>query len=369
MSPPILLSPPPPARSSRQSPRSVTALTSPTAPQKKELEEVEEDSFLAGFSPLLKFSYDDDDGWTHPGSTNPFREAKRAAERATPILSNRKVIDGTTPAAAAPTTSSSPAPTAATTYQFGDYFESNDPFAGPAPSDYHVSEAITVVSPELLSPPKKVVAAEPVSPPKKVSSAPEIHSIFVTPENSPSRQSKRDKVEEKLRQRRSSSHGKKEDRTSRARSSNASEEEEGSLPTREDESTLCDTATYETNSLTYRDNATYFTEDDSLTLRDGDSLRRGKYNDDDDDDDDTFLTPMPASRRSRYSQRGGVRLFLCGCEDNDGVADTMKDLRGAFKDINRTMRQILSPMSNARKYVVKKAKSQYDSVREQTKYY
>lgn len=100
---------------------------------------------------------------------------------------------------------------------------------------------------------------------------------------------------------------------------------------KEDESTFCDETTFETNSLTYRDNVSAFTEDDSLT----------------------FLTPTPApsSRRSRHSRRGGHGRFLCGCDDNDRMADTVKDLKGALRDINRSVLQILSPLKNARCYV------------------
>jgi len=416
--------PPTAARRARQSPRSVvTTLTSVTASQKEELDSKvadEEDSFLAGFSPSLKLS--DVDDWTADfESGNPFREAKVAAAAPTQTAS-------------AQTTASA----AATTYQFENYFESNDPFEETALSDYHVSEATTAVgsnllsnkllsnmhdsnnvappdsvSPEPLSPPKKVrkpaihssnrfSSSELVFPPKNVGATemlspkkvlspapafpskkvvePEIHSskkvtatpenvVFVTPKNSP-RQSKhtpvdihplenRKKAKEDLK-RRSRAHRSKEDRNreedfrrghSRRTSSYVSDEE-SSLPSRDDGSTICDTETYGSNSLTYRDNSTYFTEDDSFTLRDG--------------DDDTFLTPIPSSRRSRYYRRGGG-TFLCGCDDVDTIdmADTVK---GALKDLNRTMKQIFSPRSKARRYPITRAKSHYDSVREQPFY-
>lgn len=98
----------------------------------------------------------------------------------------------------------------------------------------------------------------------------------------------------------------------------------------QDVSTFCDETSLETNSLTYADNATLYTEDDSRTF--------------------VTPTPTPSSHRSRYSRRGSGRL-LCGCEDSGRMADTMESLKGAISDINRSMMQIISPIANARCFV------------------
>ena len=374
MSSTTLLPPPPPTKT-RRSPRSAAAnLTPPTTNlSKKKLnfdDAVEESSFLAGFSSSLKFP--DDDSWADQGGfANPFREAKVAAA-ATP-----------TRTAAAPITSSA---VAKTTAARTNYFESNDPF------EYPRSEATTAVGSNLLadkllsninasnnnddmspkqpvSPPKKVAASDTHSPEKVTTAA---NTMFVTPKNSrprkvnvhaPVRNWSRGKVKEEL-QRRSTSYGRERGGYSSEEDIHFDEVEEDSFlsssrgsydsgrwkedirrtyykrekkdvpylfSNREDESTFCDETTFETNSLTYRDNASAFTEDDSLT----------------------FLTPTPApsSRRSRYSRRGGHGRFLCGCDDEDRMADTVKNLKGALKDINRSMVQILSPLRNARCYV------------------
>jgi len=438
MSSTLLPRPPPThAHRPRNSPRSVAAakLTpSPTTtPPKKSLDfdEVEESSFLAGFASSLKFP--DDDSWADPGNTNPFREAKVAA--AAP-----------TPAAAAPTTSSAAAAqtSTATTYQFDNYFESNNPFQDSAQSYesaqsyYQVSEATTAVGSNLLADKllsninasnnnDAVSPGQPVSPPKKVRSSDNhsskkvgapANSTFVTPESSPTkftvnapvRNWSRGKVKEELR-RRSSSHvredgsnsseedirrdevredlelrsnpyGREKDgmrkeedirrgHSHRSRSYESEERSpvrERSVPflfsNREDESTLHDENSYGTNDLTYRDNETAYTEDDSLTYRDNETLYT-------EDDSTTFLTPTPSSRRSRYSRRGHGG-FLCGCEDTDTVANTMKGLNRVLKDVNRTMLQILSPLRNARRTQYeydyddvrpRRSRSQYDKRR------
>ena len=385
------LLPPPPPTKTRRSPRSAAAnLTPPTtnlSKKKLNFDEVEESSFfLAGFSASLKFP--DDDSWADQGFTNPFREAKVAAAAAP------------TPAAAdAPITSSAVAKTTALTT---NYFEGNDPF------EYPRSEATTAVGSNLLadkllsninasnnnddllrkqpvqvSPAKKVAARDTHSP-KKVTSA--ANAMFVTPKNSPTKFSvhapvrnwSRGKVKEELQRRSSSyvkerggysseddihcdeveddsflssSRGSYESGKGKRTSARYYKSEKKDVPflfsNREDESTFCDETTFETNSLTYRDNASAFTEDDSLT----------------------FLTPTPApsSRRSRYSRQGGHGRFLCGCDDNDRMADTVKDLKGALKDINKSMVQILSPLRNARCYVGNIAKYHPADVRPTTR--
>lgn len=385
------LLPPPPPTKSRRSPRSAAANLTPqtTNLSRKKLnfdefrkrlnfdDAVDESSFLAGFSSSLKFP--DDDSWADQGGANPFREAKVAAAAAP------------TSTGAAITSSASAKRTDAPT----NYFESNDPFEYPRSEAITPprSEATTAVGSNLLAdkllsninhdvmPPKP---KQTVSPSKKAASSPNkvtTENSFVTPKNSPRkvnvhapvRNWSRGKVKEEL-QRRSSSHlrerggynsegdiygyGEEVEEDSFPSSSRGSYEsgrykwkedsrlgrsyrgryyksEKKDVPylfsNKEDESTFCDETTFETNSLTYRDNVSAFTEDDSLT----------------------FLTPTPApsSRRSRHSRRGGHGRFLCGCDDNDRMADTVKDLKGALRDINRSVLQILSPLKNARCYV------------------
>ena len=363
----ILLPPPPPSPVShrvrpRRSPRSVATTTSTPqsqTPKMLNFDDSEEDSFLAGFATSLRFPSDDDD-WD-PMIGNPFREAKAVAE-------------ATTPATPAATLITSSAAAATPTDYFSNYFESNGFSEERASSDYYASEATTAVKTNassllgpLLSNAKCVLASEQVTTSKVKT---------VTPENSPAKSSSsrkslnasvknwsRNTVKEELRRRseelrhRSSSRGRsssraREDRRGRSSSSRPSyaSEEDRTLQTLEESTLVDDAETYETNSMTLRDASTFFTED-SLT----------RY-----DDDVTFVSPIHYSGRSR--RRGG-RNFLCGCDDNDGmvvnVADTMNELKGAFKDLNRTMKQIVSPMTNARKYVIiSKAESVRESLRQ-----
>jgi len=431
-----LLPPPAPtnAHRPRNSPRSVAAKLTPsptTALPKKsfDFDEVEESSFLAGFESSLKFP--DDDSWADPGNTNPFREAKKVAAAApTPAAA---AAPTTSSAAAAQTSaattyqfdnyfeSNNPFQDSAQS-DFRDYQVSeattavgSNLLADKLLSNINASNNNDAVSPgQPVSPPKKVRSSDNHSSKKVVTPA---NSTFATPESSPTkftvnapvRNWSRGKVKEELR-RRSSSHvredgsnsseedirrdevredlqlrsnpygrekdgmRKEEIRQGHSHRSRSYESEERSpvrersvpflFSNREDESTLHDENSYGTNDLTYRDNETAYTEDDSLTYRDNETLYT-------EDDSTTFLTPTPSSRRSRYSRRGHGG-FLCGCEDTDTVANTMKGLNRVLKDVNRTMLQILSPLRNARRTQYeydyddvrpRRSRSQYDKRR------
>eukprot|EP00984_Skeletonema_dohrnii_P037245 scaffold39123_cov222-Skeletonema_dohrnii-CCMP3373.AAC.4 len=189
-------------------------------------------------------------------------------------------------------------------------------------SNINASNNNVAVSPgQPVSPPKKVRSSHNLSSKRVVTPA---NSTFVTPESSPSkvtvnapvRNWSRGKVKEELR-RRSSSHvredgsnsseedisreevredlqlrsnpygrekdgmRKEEIRRGHSHRSRSYESEERSpvrersvpflFSNREDESTLHDENSYGTNDLTYRDNETAYTEDDSLTYRDNET--------------------------------------------------------------------------------------------------